>query len=373
MNTALAWLSTAFLLRRKSERQKDVDRIIGFCKRQRYTTPQSWWRRRLRLGGALLYTAAGAASVPVLAAVELYLAARNDVPSLLVGSIFDRDELVTTAIACISLTAVICIPLTLEAFRRKTQAADEVARFSQALLDRTFYTEVLAVAWEVNTKWLHWTGEKGNDYRFEVAGGMIIFRHRDFGGEAECRSVPFQNIIRFHRHFEAMHRFPTSSEATTHSGSNEHMMLTIWINYWKEVERSIAQDRISEVQAYERLSHFFGWFAAFHQQLWMVELILRDKRSTSINSLDNLRELASLEARFRRQARRAGSRVRFEIEPSNWSRAKILASALAVHDAHAQADADRGTEATRSAALTDSDPKSEAAGERETPTRPAIS
>lgn len=202
---------------------------------------------------------------------------------------------------------------------------------------------------------------------------MIIFRHRDFGGEAECRGVPFQNVIRFHRHFDPMHQFPTSSEATTHSGSNEHMMLTIWINYWKEVERSIAQDRISEVYAYERLSHFFGWFAAFHQQLWMVELILRDKGTTSTNSLDNLRELASLEARFRRQARRAGSSVRFEIEPSHWSKAEIVAEALAAHDANAQADANRSTEATRSTALSDSDPKSETTGELEISRQPAIS
>jgi hypothetical protein len=313
-----------------------VDAVILECKRYGYARHRPWWAMRLRLNRSLLYVATVAAVTPILIAAELYLAALHDVPSLLVESIFDRDELVTAAIQCVSLTAVICIPLTLEMFRRRSQATDEVSRLSQLLLDRTFYTDILAVSWEVTTKWLHWTGDKGDGYRFDVAGGTILFRHRDFGSEAECRHVPFQNVIRFHGHFEPKHCFTIDPEATAHSGANEHMALTIWINYWKEVERSIAQDRITEAQAYERLSHFFGWFSNFHQQLWMVEVILRKIRPASINSLENLRELASLEARFRRQAKRAGSRTRFEIEPHNWSRAEVVARTLAEHDANAQ-------------------------------------
>lgn len=228
----------------------------------------------------------------------------------------------------LSFLVVVSIPIVLELYRKSDSKQSEISRLANIISDRLFYVEVTAVSWEIASKWISWKGIYGDIYRVQVVGGMIIFRQFPFNNEHEAQFVPFQNRIRFQGHHEPLSGFLNSEKGADINRPNEHMILTIWLNYWKEVERDIYYKRISEKDAYERLSFIYSWFHDFHQQLWMVEFILKSSDFNSPNSLESLREIASLEARFRRRAKRARARVAFSVTDKNWEKAYKIASNL---------------------------------------------
>ncbi|MGB3472519.1 MAG: hypothetical protein WBA51_17020 [Erythrobacter sp.] len=243
-------------------------------------------------------------------------------------AIFNPKDWIEVSVTLLSLVAVAAIPIILERTRQSEARQREIARLVNVITDRYYYVEVLAVVWEITTKWVAWTGNEGDSYRVDVAGGMIVFEHRTFDGPEDAKTVPFQNQIRFQGHNEPLSGF-AGREETAVFVPNEHMILTVWLSFWKEVERDIRHRRIEEEDAYERLQHLYSWFHELHQQMWMVEHILRTSGYSPQNPLKDLSEIASLEARFRRSAKKAGNNAgAFAVSDDNWRSAYKVAEML---------------------------------------------
>lgn len=243
-------------------------------------------------------------------------------------TIFKPKDWIEVSGILLSLVAVAFIPIILERTRQSEARQREIARLVSVITDRHYYIEVLAVTWEIATKWVAWTGKDGDSYRVDVAGSMIVFEHHTFDESDSAKNVPFQNNIRFQGHNEPLSSF-VDGDKTAVFVPNEHMMLTVWLSFWKEVERDIRHRRIEEKDAYERLQHLYSWFHDLHQQMWMVEHILRTSGYSSQNSLKALSEIASLEARFRRAAKKAGNNEgAFAVSDDNWHSAHNVAKQL---------------------------------------------
>lgn len=259
---------------------------------------------------------------------------------------FDAKEWLQIAVSLLSLAAFASIPLGLELRRQSEASQKEITRLTNILSDRFFYVEVIAVTWEVASKWLSWTGECGDRYRVEVAGAMLVFEQKSFASPEAAEEVPYQNRIRFQPHTDPLGGF-SKGDGSDFNRPNEHMIFSIWLSFWRDVERDIRHRRISVWDAYERLSHFYCWHHDFHQQLWMVEYILKESDFETGNSLESLKDIMSLEARFRICAEARGDRVRFELpskndnilseESDNWSKAyKVAADLFARHTSNSQ-------------------------------------
>ncbi|MFT3815570.1 MAG: hypothetical protein QM740_19740 [Acidovorax sp.] len=169
------------------------------------------------------------------------------------------------ALGCASIAALlfasVIVPEEIERFRREEQRARAASDMSKLFYSRDYYVNIIVPVWDIATKWLSWEGSEGERYRRDVAGGQFLFAQAPFQDEQGANSVPFQNHISLRSHFE-----PIANQ----SSPNEHMILSMWLTFWHDLQAAIANGVISEQEAVAKFSGFYAWTHDFIQQLWMV-------------------------------------------------------------------------------------------------------
>lgn len=176
--------------------------------------------------------------------------------------------------SAIAIYATIVLPRQLRDEANQQRAKDEIHEFTRRFFDRGFYLNIMAPTWEIATKWLHWEGEKGDEYRLDVFGGRYFYDYKKFNTLKEANEARFQNKIHTHRHFE-----PIKYEGAS-PPQNEHMILTMWWAFWQDLARGIKSGNVLGEDAKERFAREYAHWLDFHQQHWILVYLIESKGSS---------------------------------------------------------------------------------------------
>jgi len=241
--------------------------------------------------------------------------------------------LLNPAIALVNTIAVVYVGFTLsrieserkmeevewQKFESEEKKESERRANAIALVERIhslqFYKEVSAPAWEVIVKWRHWTGPRGDEYRFSVVSGHINYQQIDFE-DPDKRSQLGHNFVRFHHHFHPAD-YPdheTGGEASVgyvQSTLSEHQALSYWLEYWGNVHTMIEARLVDEDLVRRSLADWYGYWAELVIELrWIVERLYEEKLNSKRRpddigeQLPNwIRETRALEESFYRSDR----------------------------------------------------------------------
>lgn len=183
------------------------------------------------------------------------------------------------------LYASVMVPEQLERNRR-------IAEVSNLFYSQDYYLGVIVPIWEVATKWLSWDDpEKGLVYRRDVAGGQFCFKQVGFVDQQAADRLPFQNPINLRGHFM---RFPIGEFPKS---PNEHMLLSIWVRFWIDLEASIHAGLVRSRDARTSLARFYESYVPFMRELWMVGKALSKGSGEDLEN-QHWFLLAALEQRF---------------------------------------------------------------------------
>jgi len=191
------------------------------------------------------------------------------------------------------LYASVMVPERIERERRIEQQKRTLAELSKAFYAADYYLGVIVPVWQIACKWLCWVDNQGEGaaYRRDVAGAQFVFKQIDFKTEADANAVPFQNPISLRGHFT---RWPAGGYPEP---PNEHMLLTMWVRFWCDLETAIRHGSIIEADALASFSRFYSWYWGFMRELWMVGKALHAVQPTGLER-ENWFLLSALEERF---------------------------------------------------------------------------
>lgn len=148
----------------------------------------------------------------------------------------------------------------------KGQTVRESVKLSELMYDREFYIHIVAPSWEIATKWLNWEGEGGNAYRRSVLAGDVINIQptMKFENKDRANARLFKNPLDFRDHYAMNPR------DVAFSNLSEHMVLTIWIQFWNHVyylkKHELAEDHT--------LADLLGpWYRNWHPFMCELRLV----------------------------------------------------------------------------------------------------
>lgn len=173
-------------------------------------------------------------------------------------SLFQVIISITTVAAALFATFVISRQI--DERKDKDERNMAAIRLSEMMYDKDFYVSVVGPSWEVVTKWLHWEGKDGDDYRLQVVSEFVdVDPLRKFTTPEEAAARRFHNVTRFVPHYTP---YPATQAFTELS---EHMALNTWLKFWAHVDFLLQEELVTQ-QAMREL--FQGWYRNWYRFMY---------------------------------------------------------------------------------------------------------
>lgn len=180
----------------------------------------------------------------------------------------------------VASTAILAAVIFSTLYQYKSNSQREAVKLSEMMYNRDFYISVAAPSWEIATKWRHWEGEKGAEYRCSIVAGEFIELRKNikFHTPEAANGREFSNHTRFIDHYKP-YCMADEPEITSLS---EHMVLVTWLRFWNHVHFLIKNYLVDEQSISTLLRDWYAsWYPFMYQYRKVGELILANANSES--------------------------------------------------------------------------------------------